>query len=175
MSGSRTAWLPDRPITQAGVSGSASSRATTASTPNLLLYKTTPRLNHEITTNAGKNENDNHITKDSWTVVFTRTLSKAEGVPPLWTWPKTVTRVSYPNRDTTSYERWWSIYIHRQYRRFYWKQTSGPELTSGVCLVWLADSNITTYFIFNYILLYINCITQQFEEVDQKLSLGHIQ
>lgn len=27
----------------------------------------------------------------------TRTLSKAEGVPPLWTWPKTVVRVSKPS------------------------------------------------------------------------------
>ena len=37
--GRRTAWLPDRPMTQAGVSGVASNRATTASTPNLLLLK----------------------------------------------------------------------------------------------------------------------------------------
>lgn len=36
--GRRMAWLPDSPITHAGVSGVASSRATTASTPNLLLY-----------------------------------------------------------------------------------------------------------------------------------------
>lgn len=36
--GRRIAWLPDSPITHAGVPGVASSRATTASTPNLLLY-----------------------------------------------------------------------------------------------------------------------------------------
>lgn len=28
--------------------------------------------------------------------------SKAEGVPPRWTWPRMVTRVSYPKRFTTS-------------------------------------------------------------------------
>lgn len=33
------AWLPDSPITHAGVSGVASNRATTASTPNLLLFR----------------------------------------------------------------------------------------------------------------------------------------
>ncbi len=43
ISGRRTAWFPDRPITQAGVSGPASSRATTASTPILLLYRTKHR------------------------------------------------------------------------------------------------------------------------------------
>lgn len=37
MSGRRTAWFPDRPMTQAGVSGVASIRAITASTPSLLL------------------------------------------------------------------------------------------------------------------------------------------
>lgn len=36
--GRRIAWLPDSPITHAEVSGVASSKATTASTPNLLLY-----------------------------------------------------------------------------------------------------------------------------------------
>lgn len=36
MSGSLTAWFPDRLTTQAGVSGVASSRAITASTPILL-------------------------------------------------------------------------------------------------------------------------------------------
>lgn len=39
MSGRRTAWLPDSPMTQAGVSGVASNRATTASTPNLVLWE----------------------------------------------------------------------------------------------------------------------------------------
>lgn len=32
----------------------------------------------------------------------TRMRSKAEGVPPRWTWPRIVTLVSYPRRFTTS-------------------------------------------------------------------------
>lgn len=39
MSGSRTAWFPDRLTTQAGVSGVASRSAITASTPILLPWK----------------------------------------------------------------------------------------------------------------------------------------
>lgn len=33
----------------------------------------------------------------------TRILSKAEGVPPLWTWPRTVARVSKPSLSVTSW------------------------------------------------------------------------
>lgn len=36
--------------------------------------------------------------------VPTRMRSKAEGVPPRWTWPRMVTLVSYPRRFTTSCE-----------------------------------------------------------------------
>lgn len=41
MRGRRTEWLPERPMTQAGVSGEASIRAITASTPSLVLCKHT--------------------------------------------------------------------------------------------------------------------------------------
>lgn len=38
-----------------------------------------------------------------WIGFITRILSKAEGVPPLWTWPKMVVRVSKPSFFDTSW------------------------------------------------------------------------
>lgn len=49
MSGSLTAWFPDRLTTQAGVSGVASSNAITASTPILLPWTTDTQWDHCVT------------------------------------------------------------------------------------------------------------------------------
>ncbi len=57
---------------------------------------------------------------------ITRILSKAEGVPPLWTWPKMVVRVSKPSFCDTSWtERWWSyeesfIYDKPKFALLHW-------------------------------------------------------
>lgn len=84
--GRRTAWLPERLTTQAGVSGVPSSRAMTASTPIRLPCEdrdgdVTP-LGPPLPQGRGGRE------------LLTRMRSKAEGVPPRWTWPRMVTRVS---------------------------------------------------------------------------------
>lgn len=56
MSGSLTAWFPDRLTTQAGVSGVASSSAITASTPILLPWTTHTHTqsDHQVCVRTGE-------------------------------------------------------------------------------------------------------------------------
>lgn len=95
MSGSLTAWFPERLTTQAGVSGVASSRAITASTPILLPCEDAQQQRllaplYAILCIRG-------VAKR-----LTRILSNADGVPPLCTCPRTVVRVSKPSLSVTS-------------------------------------------------------------------------
>lgn len=52
-----------------------------------------------------KHSTKNDLLKRDVIKPLTRILSKADGVPPLWTWPKMVTLVSKPRRLTTSWGR----------------------------------------------------------------------
>lgn len=105
MSGSLTAWFPDRLTTQAGVSGVASSSAITASTPILLPWSVNTQSSQSQL--VSYRSSSRRVRKLSFIcAVFieppTRILSKAEGVPPLWTWPRIVVRVSKPSLSVTS-------------------------------------------------------------------------
>lgn len=102
MSGSLTAWFPDRLTTQAGVSGVASSRAITASTPIRLPWATHMQCVLVL-------DRQWQLLVALYTLIccfvesLTRILSKAEGVPPLCTCPRTVVRVSKPSLSVTSW------------------------------------------------------------------------
>lgn len=61
-------------------------------------------------------------------VWFTRILSKAEGVPPLCTWPKTVVRVSKPNFFDTSWVEivnTWLVIVYK-----WWDTENVPTITN---------------------------------------------
>lgn len=60
MRGRRMAWFPDRPITQAGVSGVASRSATTASTPILLLYRGR-QMDRDIERNTQREKEEGYL------------------------------------------------------------------------------------------------------------------
>lgn len=66
---------------------------------------------------------------------FTRILSKAEGVPPLCTWPKIVLRVSKPSFFVTSWQK--STWLQLPYVQLYLSSRGmlqqGPQIT---CLIW---------------------------------------
>lgn len=106
MRGSLTAWFPERLTTQAGVSGVASSRAITASTPILLPWYTTNthiliRNTKRVEYAKGKLRKREGVKRGG----LTSTLSKADGVPPLCTCPRIVARVSKPSLFDTSWTR----------------------------------------------------------------------
>lgn len=108
MRGSLTAMFPDKLTTQAGVSGVASSRAITASTPILLAWiiSVTESERHSEKQTDFKDWKKKKIEQIKEVHLgITKILSKAEGVPPLCTWPRTVVRVSKPSFCDTSWKR----------------------------------------------------------------------
>lgn len=140
MRGSLTAMFPDKLTTHAGVSGVASSRAITASTPILLAWIMTVKKQelgkagtlvfiHIVT------RNKTHFCR--WgSGCNTRILSKAEGVPPLWTWPKMVVRVSKPSFFDTSWTEiviLWAVCLPWRAYMCRYIGASLPLLTCLIC------------------------------------------
>lgn len=101
MSGNLTAWFPDKLTTQAGVSGVASSKAITASTPILLPCRVQTHTGHKVRVTMREKKEQKSFTSSK---IITKILSKAEGVPPLCTCPRTVVRVSKPSLSVTSWK-----------------------------------------------------------------------